>query len=58
MRTIPSTGEKIPAVGVGTNAYGVTSAEELAELRKVLQTMPELGGGSSTRRRPMARPKR
>jgi aryl-alcohol dehydrogenase-like predicted oxidoreductase len=44
MRTIPSTGEKIPAVGVGTNAYGVTSAEELAELRKVLQTMPELGG--------------
>ena len=35
MRTIPSTGEKIPAVGVGTNAFGVTSAEELAELRKV-----------------------
>jgi aryl-alcohol dehydrogenase-like predicted oxidoreductase len=44
MRTIPSTGEKIPAVGVGTNAYGVTSAEELTELRRVLQTMPELGG--------------
>jgi len=44
MRTIPSTGEKIPAVGVGTNAYGVTSAEELAELRKVLQAMPGLGG--------------
>jgi aryl-alcohol dehydrogenase-like predicted oxidoreductase len=44
MRTIPSTGEKIPAVGVGTNAYGVTSAEDLAELRKVLQAMPELGG--------------
>jgi aryl-alcohol dehydrogenase-like predicted oxidoreductase len=44
MRAIPSTGEKIPAVGVGTNAYGVTSAEELAELRKVLQAMPGLGG--------------
>lgn len=44
MRTIPSTGEKIPAVGVGTNAFGVTSAEELAELRKVLQAMPDLGG--------------
>ena len=44
MRTIPSTGEKIPAVGVGTNAYGVTSADELAELRKVLQAMPGLGG--------------
>ena len=24
MKTIPSTGEKLPAVGVGTNAYGVT----------------------------------
>ena len=44
MRAIPSTGEKIPAVGVGTNAYGVTSAEELAELRKVLGAMPGLGG--------------
>ena len=44
MRTIPSSGEKIPAVGVGTNAYGVTGAEELAELRRVLQAMPGLGG--------------
>ena len=44
MRAIPSTGEKIPAVGVGTNAYGVTAAEELAELRRVLQAMPGLGG--------------
>jgi len=44
MRTIPSTGEKLPAVGVGTNAYGVSSAEDLAELRKVLSAMPGLGG--------------
>jgi aryl-alcohol dehydrogenase-like predicted oxidoreductase len=44
MRTIPSTGEKLPVVGVGTNAYGVTSAEDLAELRKVLSAMPSLGG--------------
>ena len=44
MKTIPSTGEKLPAVGVGTNAYGVSSAEELAELRKVLSAMPGLGG--------------
>jgi len=44
MRTIPSSGEKLPVVGVGTNAYGVTSAEDLAELRKVLSTMPSLGG--------------
>ncbi|HYP80411.1 MAG TPA: aldo/keto reductase [Steroidobacteraceae bacterium] len=44
MRTIPSSGEKLPVVGVGTNAYGVTSAEDLAELRKVLSAMPSLGG--------------
>jgi aryl-alcohol dehydrogenase-like predicted oxidoreductase len=44
LRAIPSTGEEIPAVGVGTNAYGVSSAEELAELRKLLQAMPGLGG--------------
>ena len=44
MRTIPSTGEKLPAVGVGTNAYGVSSAEDLAELLKVLSAMPGLGG--------------
>jgi len=43
-RAIPSSGEKIPAVGVGTNAFGVTGADELAELRKVLQAMPGLGG--------------
>jgi aryl-alcohol dehydrogenase-like predicted oxidoreductase len=44
LKTIPSTGEKLPAVGIGTNAFGVTSAEELAELKRVLQTLPELGG--------------
>jgi len=44
LKTIPSTGEKLPAVGVGTNAFGVTSAEELAELKRVLQNMPALGG--------------
>ncbi|MEP7312440.1 MAG: aldo/keto reductase [Pseudomonadota bacterium] len=43
-RAIPSTGEKIPVIGVGTNAYGVTSPEELAALKAVLQRMPELGG--------------
>jgi aryl-alcohol dehydrogenase-like predicted oxidoreductase len=43
-KTIPSTGEKLPAVGTGTNAYGVTSAEELAELKRVLTAMPGMGG--------------
>jgi aryl-alcohol dehydrogenase-like predicted oxidoreductase len=44
LKTIPSTGEKLPAVGTGTNAYGVSSAEELAELKRVLTAMPGLGG--------------
>ncbi len=43
-KAIPSTGEKIPVVGTGTNAYGVSGAEELAELKRVLTAMPGLGG--------------
>jgi aryl-alcohol dehydrogenase-like predicted oxidoreductase len=43
-KAIPSTGEKLPVVGTGTNAYGVTSAEDLAELKRVLTAMPQLGG--------------
>ncbi|MEO8314851.1 MAG: aldo/keto reductase [Pseudomonadota bacterium] len=41
LKTIPSTGEKIPAIGVGTNAYGT---EDPAELKRVLTAMPGLGG--------------
>jgi aryl-alcohol dehydrogenase-like predicted oxidoreductase len=44
LKTIPSTGEKLPAVGVGTNAFGVTAPEEVAEIKRVLQGLPELGG--------------
>lgn len=44
LRTIPSTGEKIPAVGIGTNAFSVNAPEELAALRNVLKEMPGLGG--------------
>jgi aryl-alcohol dehydrogenase-like predicted oxidoreductase len=40
-KAIPSTGEKLPAVGVGTNAYGT---EDPAELKRVLTAMPDLGG--------------
>ena len=43
-KTIPSSGEKVPAVGLGTNAYGVTSPEDLAARKEVLRRMPELGG--------------
>jgi aryl-alcohol dehydrogenase-like predicted oxidoreductase len=41
LKTIPSSGEKIPAVGVGTNAYGT---EDPVELKRVLTAMPGLGG--------------
>jgi aryl-alcohol dehydrogenase-like predicted oxidoreductase len=44
VKTIPSTGEKLPAVGVGTNAFGVNTPQELAEIKRVLQGLPELGG--------------
>jgi aryl-alcohol dehydrogenase-like predicted oxidoreductase len=43
-KPIPSSGEALPVVGVGTNAYGVTAVDELAARREVLQRLPQLGG--------------
>ena len=44
-KTIPSTGETIPAVGIGTNRYGVGEDESArAPLRATLKTFYELGG--------------
>src|SRR5690606_1917251 len=43
-KPIPSTGERLPVIGIGTNAYGVESDEALAPLRDVLTRLPELGG--------------
>jgi aryl-alcohol dehydrogenase-like predicted oxidoreductase len=43
-RAIPSTGEKLPVIGLGTNRYGVTAAADLAARRDVLRRLPELGG--------------
>jgi aryl-alcohol dehydrogenase-like predicted oxidoreductase len=43
-RAIPSTGERLPVIGLGTNAYGVSTPEELAPLREVLRDMSGLGG--------------
>jgi aryl-alcohol dehydrogenase-like predicted oxidoreductase len=43
-RPIPSGGERIPVVGLGTNNYSVTGAQELAARREVLERMPQLGG--------------
>jgi aryl-alcohol dehydrogenase-like predicted oxidoreductase len=43
-KAIPSTGEKIPIVGLGTNQFGVETDQELTARREVLERLPELGG--------------
>jgi aryl-alcohol dehydrogenase-like predicted oxidoreductase len=44
-RAIPSTGEKIPVVGIGTAiVYANPSPEDLPALRDTLRRFPELGG--------------
>lgn len=43
-RPIPSTDERLPVIGVGTNRFGTDDAEMLAQIRQVLETMPKLGG--------------
>jgi aryl-alcohol dehydrogenase-like predicted oxidoreductase len=42
-RAIPSSGEKIPVVGVGTNNYSPTDETEKSARRDVLRRMAELG---------------
>ena len=43
-KPIPSTGERLPVIGLGTNAYSANTAEQMAPLREVLEHMPKLGG--------------
>jgi aryl-alcohol dehydrogenase-like predicted oxidoreductase len=43
-KPIPSSGERLPVIGLGTNNYNVTSAEDLELRREVLRRMPDLGG--------------
>ncbi|HTV77763.1 MAG TPA: aldo/keto reductase [Steroidobacteraceae bacterium] len=43
-KTIPSSGQKIPAIGIGTNNYNVTGADDLAARKAVLDRLPALGG--------------
>src|SRR5215204_4409606 len=43
-KSIPSTGERIPVIGLGTNAYSVNTPEQMAPLRAVLERMGQLGG--------------
>lgn len=45
MRPIPSSGEMIPAIGIGTaRRYDVDSAGDMAALREVLTAFAEMGG--------------
>lgn len=43
-RPIPSSGEMLSVVGLGTNNFDVSEASEIAARKEVLQGMPELGG--------------
>lgn len=43
-KPIPSTGERLPVIGLGTNQYSVQTPEEMASLQEVLETMAKLGG--------------
>jgi diketogulonate reductase-like aldo/keto reductase len=43
-KPIPSTGERIPVIGLGTNAYSASTAEQMMPLREVLEHMPKTGG--------------
>ena len=42
-KTIPSSGEKIPVIGVGTNNYSPTTPEERAARRAVLERLTDSG---------------
>lgn len=42
-RMIPSSGELVPVIGLGTNNFGVDTAEEKAPLREVLRLLAQTG---------------
>jgi aryl-alcohol dehydrogenase-like predicted oxidoreductase len=44
LKTIPSSGEKLPVIGLGTNAYGVSEPADIAARKEVLERMSALGG--------------
>ena len=43
-KAIPKSGERLPVIGLGTNAYSVQTPEEMAPLKEVLSAMPDAGG--------------
>lgn len=44
LKTIPGTNVQLPPVGIGTNAFGVSDPAQLAELKRVLAALGDLGG--------------
>lgn len=44
LKPIPSTGERIPVIGIGTRDYEAETPQLRAELKEVLRRFPELGG--------------
>ena len=53
----PSSGQKLPVIGIGTNKYDVTAAGDIAPLRAVLEQLPMQGGAMVDTARFTARPK-
>jgi aryl-alcohol dehydrogenase-like predicted oxidoreductase len=43
-KAIPSSGQKVPVIGIGTNNYNVTDTDEVAARRAVLEQLPMQGG--------------
>lgn len=43
-KPIPSSGERLPVIGLGTNSYSVEGTEQLAELQQVLEALLQQGG--------------
>ncbi len=43
-KVIPATGERLPVVGLGTNAFGADGPQELTQREAVLQMLSRLGG--------------
>ena len=43
-KAIPSTGQKVPVIGIGTNNYSVIDTDEVAARRAVLEQLPMQGG--------------
>ena len=57
-KAVPSTGERLAAIGVGTNNYSPTTAEERAARREVLAGLTAAGASVIDTAPAIANPKR